>query len=74
MNKHKEELTMSPTVIELSRYQTEPVRTAATTRSSRASKRARMRFQALLSAAELLVTAAIGVCVLFCLGLTVSML
>ncbi len=38
------------------------------------STRAREHWQTLIAAAELFVTAAIGVCVLFCIGLTLSML
>lgn len=63
-------------VIELSLYRPESVCTTAATRKTRAS----LRFRAaelrrnVLTAVELLVTAAIGVCVLFCVGLTVSML
>lgn len=66
---------MSPAVIDLSRYQSETVRRAAIARERAARHaRSRKRLQQLLAAVELLVTAAIGICVLFCLGLTVSML
>lgn len=66
---------MSPAIIDFTRYQPESVR-AATIARERAARhtRRRSRLQQLLSAVELFVTAAIGVCVLFCLGLTVSML
>ena len=63
-------------VIELSLYQPESVCTTAAARETRASPRfraAELR-RNVLAAVELLVTAAIGVCVLFCVGLTVSML
>lgn len=67
---------MSQTVIELSRYQPESARAAAIARNRHTPLhvRARRLLQQLLTAVELLVTAAIGVCVLFCVGLTVSML
>ncbi len=63
-------------VIELSLYRPESVCTTAATRKTCASlhfRAAELR-RNVLTAVELLVTAAIGVCVLFCVGLTVSML
>lgn len=63
-------------VIELSLYQPESVCTTAAARETRAplrSRAAELR-RNVLAAVELLVTAAIGLCVLFCVGLTVSML
>lgn len=66
---------MYQNVIELKRCRPESICTAASKPHRRLlSSRAQTPWQSLIAAAELLVTAAIGVCVLFCLGLTISML
>ncbi len=60
---------MTQNVIELSRYQ--PI---VHERRDTPHRRIRKQLQNLLAAVELLVTAVIGICILFCMGLTVSML
>lgn len=60
---------MLQNVIELSNYQLTSVHTEAV-RASRRQKRA----SRLLTAIEAAVTAVIGLCILFCMGLTITML
>lgn len=60
---------MLQNVIELSNYQLSSVHNEAV-RASRRQKRA----SRLLTAIEAAVTAVIGLCILFCMGLTITML
>lgn len=59
-------------IIEISRHQQETARNATLLYTRRSQLRLRTR--ELLTAVELFVTVAIGLCVLFCVGLTISML
>ena len=59
-------------IIEISRHQQETARTASLLHTRRSQLRLRTR--ELLTAVELFVTVAIGLCVLFCVRLTISML
>lgn len=60
---------MLQNVIELSRFQASTIHQEAVRLSRRRSRAARV-----LTAIEAAVTAVIGVCILFCMGLTITML